>query len=154
MVGNMSGGGWSTWCRHRSVFHSKVWHFNFSGNRSAVLPSLAISPLIVVLLQAGIPLNGTFEWKTDMCRHHVDQPPPLMLSTIPVHYYCVLPWKMNQRARARIARQSGGQCMLKSFSGFKTSINVISAMNSSCIWSDAERSIITALKYYIIVCNV
>ena len=75
----------------------------------------------------------TFEWKTDLCRHHVDQPPPLMLSTIPVHYYCVLPWKMNQRARARIARQSGGQCMLKSFSGFKTSINVISAMNSSCI---------------------
>ena len=96
----------------------------------------------------------TFEWKTDLCRHHVDQPPPLMLPTIPVHYYCVLPWKMNQRARARIARQSGGQCMLKSFSGFKTSINVISAMNSSCIWSDAERSIITALKYYIIVCNV
>ena len=54
MVGNMSGGGWSTWCRHRSVFHSKVWHFNFSGNRSAVLPSMAISPLTVVLLQAGI----------------------------------------------------------------------------------------------------
>ena len=40
----------------RSVFHSKVWHFNFSGNRSAVLPSLAISPLTVVLLQAGIKL--------------------------------------------------------------------------------------------------
>ena len=52
----MSGGGWSTWCRHRSVFHSKVWHFNFSGNRSAVLPSVAISPLTVVLLQAGIKL--------------------------------------------------------------------------------------------------
>ena len=29
----------------------------------------------------------TFEWKTDLCRHHVDQPPPLMLPTIPVHYY-------------------------------------------------------------------
>ena len=33
----------------------------------------------------------TFEWKTDLCRHHVDQPPPLMLPTIPVHYHCVLP---------------------------------------------------------------
>ena len=21
----------------------------------------------------------TFEWKTDLCRHHVDQPPPLMI---------------------------------------------------------------------------
>ena len=40
----------------RSVFHSKVWHFNFSGNRTPVLPSLAISPLTVVLLQAGIKL--------------------------------------------------------------------------------------------------
>ena len=20
----------------------------------------------------------TFEWKTDLCRHHIDQPPPLM----------------------------------------------------------------------------
>ena len=29
----------------RSVFHSKVWHINFSGNRTAVLPSLAILPL-------------------------------------------------------------------------------------------------------------
>ena len=38
----------------RSVFHSKVWHPNFSGNRTAVLPSLAISPLTVVLLQAGM----------------------------------------------------------------------------------------------------
>ena len=26
-------------------------------------------------------------------RHHVDQPPPLMLPTILVHYYCVLPGK-------------------------------------------------------------
>ena len=36
----------------------------------------------------------TFEWKTDLCRHHVDQPPPLMLPTIPVHYHCVLPCKL------------------------------------------------------------
>ena len=27
-------------------------------------------------------------------RHHVDQPPPLMLQTIPVHYHCVLPCKL------------------------------------------------------------
>ena len=39
----------------------------------------------------------TFEWKTDLCRHHVDQPPPLMLPTIPVHYYCVLPIKELER---------------------------------------------------------
>ena len=38
----------------RSVFHLKVWHFNFSGNQTAVLPGLAILPLTVVLLQTGI----------------------------------------------------------------------------------------------------
>ena len=37
-------------------FPFMVWHFNFSGNRTSVLPSLAISPLTVVLLQAGIKL--------------------------------------------------------------------------------------------------
>ena len=37
----------------------------------------------------------TFEWKTDLCRHHVDQPPPLMLQTVPVHYHCVLPCKLS-----------------------------------------------------------
>ena len=39
----------------------------------------------------------TFEWKTDLCRHHVDQPPPLMLPTIPVHYHCVLPVKLPEK---------------------------------------------------------
>ena len=38
----------------RSVFHSKVWRFNFSANQTAVLPGLAILPLTVVLLQTGI----------------------------------------------------------------------------------------------------
>ena len=33
----------------RSVFHSKVWYFNLSGTRYAVLPSLVISPLTLVL---------------------------------------------------------------------------------------------------------
>ena len=42
----------------RSVFHSKVWHFNFSGNRTSVLPNLAISPLTVVLLQATLVSSG------------------------------------------------------------------------------------------------
>ena len=40
----------------RSVFHSKVWHFNFSGNQTTVLPSLAIWPLTAVLFKAEIKL--------------------------------------------------------------------------------------------------
>ena len=40
----------------RSVFYSKVCHFNFAGNGTAILPSLAISPLTVVLVQAEIKL--------------------------------------------------------------------------------------------------
>ena len=35
------------------------------------------------------------ERKTELCRHHVDQPPPLMLQTVPVHYHCVLPCKLS-----------------------------------------------------------
>ena len=36
----------------------------------------------------------TFERKTDLADiNHVNQPPPLILPTILVHYYCVLPGK-------------------------------------------------------------
>ena len=35
------------------------------------------------------------ERKTELCRHHVDQLPPLMLQTVPVHYHCVLPCKLS-----------------------------------------------------------
>ena len=66
----------------RSVFHSEIWHFNFSGSRTSVLPSLAISPLTVVLLQAAI-----FEWKTDLAdnmstNHHHLCCQPFRLTTI------------------------------------------------------------------------
>ena len=55
----------------RSVFHSKVWHSNFFGNRTVVLPSLTISPLAVVLLQAGVKLRYPPEKKWPLEPPHV-----------------------------------------------------------------------------------
>ena len=67
----------------RSVFHSKVWHFNFSGNRTAVLPSLAISPLTVVLLQAGIYSKFGILAFSVICAHFFEWPKIKFMLTLP-----------------------------------------------------------------------
>ena len=66
MVDNMSGGGWSTWCRHRSVFHSKV---PFKGipacNSTTVKGEMARLGRTADRFPEKLKCQ-TFEWKTDL----------------------------------------------------------------------------------------